>query len=50
MNCEDCDYADIADWEPGETTGKAKPVYWCEKYRKCCSSISECRYKEEQEE
>lgn len=50
MNCEDCNYTDIADWEQDETTGKAKPVYWCERYKKLCSSISECRYKAESED
>ena len=49
-NCEDCDYTDIADWEQDKTTGKAKPVYWCERYREMCSSISECQYKEREEE
>lgn len=49
MNCEDCDYTDIADWEQDKITGKARPVYWCERYEKLCSSISECRYKTESE-
>ena len=44
MNCEDCDYSDIADWEQDKTTGKANPVYWCERYKKMCSSINECQY------
>lgn len=47
MNCEDCDYIDLADWDQDETTGKAIPVYWCERYKKECSSISECQYKAE---
>ncbi len=50
MNCEDCDYTDIADWEQDKTTGKARPVYWCERYRKMCSSIGECQYKTESED
>ena len=49
MNCEDCEYTDIADWEQDKRTGKATPVYWCEKYRDFCSDISECRYKAESE-
>lgn len=49
MNCEDCEYTDIADWEQDKTTGKARPVYWCERYKKMCSSISECQYKAEEE-
>lgn len=50
MHCEDCNYIDIADWEQDETTRKVKPVYWCERYREFCSSISECQYKAESEE
>lgn len=49
MNCEDCEYTDIADWEQDKTIGKARPVYWCERYKKMCSSISECQYKAEKE-
>jgi hypothetical protein len=49
MNCEDCDYTDIADWKQDEKTGKAKAVYWCERYEKLCSNISECKYKAESE-
>ena len=49
MICEDCDYTDIADWEQDKTTGKASPVYWCERYKKMCSNISECQYKAESE-
>jgi hypothetical protein len=50
MNCEDCNYIDIADWEQDETTGKAKPVYWCERFKKLCSSIRECQCKGESED
>jgi len=53
MNCEDCNYADIADWEEDEEDEKqwkAKAIYWCEKYKKLCSNISECQYKAESEE
>lgn len=50
MNCEDCDYADIADWEPDGTTEKVRPIYWCERYKKLCSNINECRHKIESEE
>lgn len=50
MNCEDCDYTDIAYWEQDETTEKASPVYWCERYKELCSNISECRYKIESED
>jgi hypothetical protein len=51
MNCEDCDYAEIADWEQDEKTWwKAKAVYWCKKHKALCSSISECQYKAESED
>lgn len=51
MNCENCDYSEIFDWEPDEKNmDKVNPIYWCERYRKTCSSISECRYKTESEE
>jgi len=50
MNCEDCDYTDIADWKQDEKTGKAKAVYWCERYEKLCSNISECKHKAESED
>lgn len=50
MNCEDCEYADIADWEQDKATGKVSPVYWCERYKEMCSSISECQYKAEEED
>lgn len=42
MNCEDCIDTDIADWVLNESTGKAAPVLWCERYKKFCSDISEC--------
>ena len=29
--CEDCIFSEIVDWKQDET-GKAKPVYWCEKH------------------
>ena len=31
--CEDCLYSDIVDWKQNTKTGKAKPIYWCEKYQ-----------------
>lgn len=49
MDCENCEYTDLFDWEQDERTGKATPVYWCEKHREFCSDISECRYKAENE-
>ena len=44
MNCDDCVYSDIADWDKIEDTGKVKPVLWCEKYRHLCSDITGCEY------
>lgn len=31
--CEDCDYSEIMDWEQDAKTGKAKPIYWCERHK-----------------
>lgn len=50
MNCEYCDYSDIADWDQDKITGKASPVYWCERYKKMCSDIGKCQYETESEE
>jgi hypothetical protein len=50
MSCDDCVYTDIADWEEIVDTGKVKPVLWCEKYRKLCSDVTECKYIAESEE
>lgn len=44
MNCDDCLNAEIINWEQDVRTGKAKPIYWCEKYKHLCSSINECQY------
>jgi hypothetical protein len=44
MNCNDCVYVDIADWEQNAITGKAKAILWCEKYRHFCSDITDCEY------
>lgn len=49
MNCDDCVYTDIADWEETGDTGKVKPILWCEKYRKLCSDVTNCEYKAESE-
>ena len=46
-DCEECVYADIADWEQDKKTGKAKPIYWCEKYKHHCNDIQECELKGE---
>jgi hypothetical protein len=40
---ENCDYSDIAEWELDKKTGKATPIYWCEKYKKLCADIRECQ-------
>ena len=42
MNCENCVYGDIADWEQGAKIGQAKPIWWCEWYRCLCEDIQIC--------
>lgn len=39
MNCENCIYGDIADWEQEPKTGQAKPVWWCLKHKCFCEDI-----------
>ena len=34
--CENCDYSEIMDWEQDAKTGKAKPIYWCERHKEPC--------------
>ena len=34
--CEECDYSEIVDWEQDTKTGKAKPIYWCERHKEPC--------------
>ena len=46
MNCEDCVYSDIADWEQNGKTGKAKAIYWCERHKKLCNNIQECQFED----
>lgn len=50
MNCDDCLYTDIADWEKDGDTERVKPVLWCEKYELLCSNVTDCKYKAETEE
>lgn len=47
LNCKDCAYSDIADWEQDKETGKATPIYWCEKLKHLCDDIQECELKGE---
>ena len=42
--CENCDYADIFDWEEDKKTGRATPIHWCERNKEFCSDIKECQY------
>ena len=42
--CENCDYSDIADWEQDKKTGKATPIYWCERHKEFCANIKECQH------
>ena len=46
MKCEDCEYAEISDWEQDIKTGKAKPIYWCEIHKHFCEDIQECSRRE----
>lgn len=41
--CKECNYTDIAYWEQDKETGKATPIYWCERYREFCSEIQGCK-------
>ncbi len=43
MNCDDCVYTDIADWE--QDGDKAIPILWCERFEKLCKDIKECPFK-----
>lgn len=45
--CNDCDYSEIVEWEQDAKTGKATPIYWCERKKICCEKITECEYKEQ---
>lgn len=47
MKCEDCDYSEIFDWEQDVKTGKATPIYWCEKHNHLCDDIENCKQKGE---
>ena len=49
MNCDDCLYTDIADWEKDGDTERLKPVLWCERYNEFCSDVIDCKYKAETE-
>ena len=37
--CENCDYSEIMDWEQDAKTGKAKPIYWCERHKEPCDDV-----------
>lgn len=49
MNCDDCLYTDIVDWEQGGETLKGTPAYWCERYKLFCSDVTDCKYKEQKD-
>ena len=49
-NCEDCDYTDIIDWEQDVESGKATPIYWCERYKTSCENIKKCKYTDKENE
>jgi len=46
LKCEDCIYSDIVDWEQDKKTGKATPIWWCEKHNKLCEDLQDCELKE----
>ena len=37
--CENCDHSEIIDWEQDTKTGKAKPIYYCEKHKESCDEV-----------
>lgn len=37
--CKDCDYSEIMEWEQDAKTGKAKPIYWCERHKELCDDV-----------
>lgn len=37
-------YSEITYWGQDKETGKAIPEYWCEKYKKHCEDIKECKF------
>ena len=41
--CEKCVLSEIVDWVQNTKTGKAKPVYWCEKEHEYCSKVIDCK-------
>jgi hypothetical protein len=43
MTCDDCWYSEIADWKQ-DKTGKAIPIYWCERHKKMCKEVKECSF------
>lgn len=46
MKCEDCDYSEIVDWVQDAKTGKATPLYWCERRNKTCKDMQEFKENE----
>lgn len=50
MNCDNCVYTEISDWEQDRYTGKAKPVLWCERYEHFCLDVTDCEYEDDGED
>lgn len=50
IDCDDCIYCDITNWDQDPRTGKAKPELWCKKHRHFCSDIIDCEYYTEDDE
>ena len=42
-SCADCEFSELSGWEQDTKTGKATPVYWCEKHKKDCDEIQDCQ-------
>lgn len=41
--CVECPYSDICDWDQDPKTGKASPIYWCEKLKIICDDKTKCK-------
>lgn len=42
--CKNCPYSDIYDWDQDPDTGKALPIYWCEKLKEMCDDKAKCKF------
>ena len=44
ITCVECPYFDICDWDQDLKTGKASPIYWCEKLKVICDDKTKCKF------